>query len=70
MGLSGLIMVQTEALQSLRKAIEKAALECHRASEISLRLQTISDIGMITATAIVATTADAGVFKSGRHFAA
>ena len=50
--------------------IEKAILACHRASEVSLRLRTIPGIGVITATAIAATVADASVFKSGRHFAA
>jgi len=45
-------------------------MACHRASEVSLRLQTIPGIGVITATAIAATIVDAKVFKSGRHFAA
>lgn len=65
-----LIMGQIEDLQSRVKATEKAIMACHRASEVSLRLQTIPGIGSITATAISATIADARVFKSGRHFAA
>ena len=67
---SELIVAQIEDLQMRIKAIEKSILACHRASEISLRLQTIPGIGVITATAIAATIADPGVFKSGRHFAA
>ena len=65
-----LIIGQINDLQSRVKVIEKAILVCHRASEVSLRLQTIPGIGVITATAIAATVADASVFKSGRHFAA
>lgn len=65
-----LIIGQIDGLQSRVKVIEKAILACHRASEVSLRLRTIPGIGVITATAIAATVADASVFKSGRHFAA
>jgi transposase len=50
--------------------IEKAILACHRTSEVSLRLQIIPGIDVITATAIAAAVADAKVFRSGRHFAA
>ncbi|MBY9051492.1 transposase, partial [Pseudomonas fluorescens] len=42
----------------------------HRASDVSLRLQTIPGIGVITASAITATIGDIKVFRSGRHFAA
>jgi transposase len=42
----------------------------HRANELSKRLETIPGIGVITATAMVATVVDASAFKSGRHFAA
>lgn len=42
----------------------------HRANELSRRLATIPCVGVITATAMVATVADAGAFRSGRHFAA
>ena len=34
------------------------------------RLATIPGVGMLTATAILATVGDVGVFKNGRHFAA
>ncbi len=42
----------------------------HHANEMSLRLATIPGIGVITATAMVATVVGASAFKSGRHFAA
>jgi transposase len=69
-GCAELIIGQIDDLQSRVKVIEKAILACHRASEVSLRLRTIPGIGVITATAIAATVADAKVFRSGRHFAA
>ena len=65
-----LIIGQIDDLQQRVKVIEKAILVCLRASEVSLRLRTIPGIGVITATAIAATVADANVFRSGRHFAA
>jgi Transposase IS116/IS110/IS902 family len=45
-------------------------MEWHRASAASQRLTTIPGIGPITATAIVATVADAARFNSARQFAA
>lgn len=42
----------------------------HRSNEVSRRLATIPGVGPITASAIVATIADARQFKSGRQFAA
>lgn len=65
-----LTLMQIDDLQSKIKAIERTILTRHRANELSLRLATISGVGIITATALVATVANAGAFKSGRHFAA
>ena len=65
-----LIMMQIEDLQAKIKAIERTLMARHRANEMSLRLATIPGIGVITATAMVATVVDASAFKSGRHFAA
>lgn len=65
-----LILMQIEDLQSKIKAIERTILARHRANELSLRLASIPGVGIITATALVATVANAGAFKSGRHFAA
>jgi transposase len=65
-----LIVGQIDDLQARVDALEKAIIANHRASEISQRLQSIPGIGVITASAITATIADASMFKSGRHFAA
>lgn len=65
-----LILMQIEDLQSKIKAIERTILARHRANEVSLRLATIPGVGIITATALVATVANASAFRSGRHFAA
>src|SRR5258707_1525938 len=42
----------------------------HRSSEASQRVEAIPGIGVIGATAIVATVADPTIFRSGRDFAA
>lgn len=42
----------------------------HRANEASRRLETIPGVGLITATALVATIGDASQFRSGRQLAA
>jgi transposase len=52
------------------QVVEAELLAWHRANEVSRRLATIPGIGPITASAIVATVADARQFKSGRQFAA
>jgi transposase len=65
-----LLLMQIEDLQSKIKAIERTILARHRANELSQRLATIPGVGIITATALVATVVNASAFKSGRHFAA
>ncbi len=67
------IMALAAQLASIVQQIR--ALECdlliwHRTSAASQRLATIPGIGIITATALAASVPDAGVFKSGRQFAA
>src|SRR5215469_3077826 len=52
------------------KEIEQAIRAWHRSNEASRRLATIPGVGSITASAIVATVANATEFKSARHFAA
>jgi transposase len=59
-----------EGLQTMIGAIEKRIKAQHRANEASRRLESIPGIGVIGATAIVATVADPMVFRSGRDFAA
>src|SRR6201987_5561800 len=57
-------------LQKRIKQIEQAVRARHRSNEASRRLATIPGVGSITASAIVATVANATEFKSARHFAA
>ena len=57
-------------LQKRIKEIEQAIRAWHRSNETSRRLATIPGVGSITASAIVATVANATEFKSARHFAA
>ena len=64
------LAAQLEALQTLIGSIEKRIKMQHRANQASLRVETIPGIGIIGATAIVATVADPTVFRSGRDFAA
>ena len=46
------------------------ALAWHRSNPVSRRLATIPGIGPVIASAVAATVADPGMFKSGREFAA
>ncbi|MCP5010030.1 MAG: IS110 family transposase, partial [Aestuariibacter sp.] len=50
--------------------LEKKLKAWHKNNEASRRLETIPGIGVITATALVATIGDASQFKSGRELAA
>ena len=64
------LAAQLEALESAIGAIEKRIKIQHRSSEASQRVEAIPGIGVIGATAIVATMADPTIFRSGRDFAA
>jgi len=52
------------------RKVEADILAWHKAHEVSRRLATIPGVGPITASAIAATVPDAGLFRSGRQFAA
>jgi transposase len=65
-----MITGQIEELQTRIAALETQVLAWHKSNPVSQRLATIPGIGPIIATAIAATVADAGVFRSGREFAA
>jgi transposase len=65
-----MITGQINELQTRIAALEEQVLAWHRNNPVSQRLATIPGIGPIIATAIAATVADAGVFRSGREFAA
>jgi transposase len=64
------LAAQLENVRMLIGSLEKRIKVQHRANEASRRLETIPGIGVIGATAIVATVADPTVFRSGRDFAA
>jgi transposase len=59
-----------EGLQTMIGTLEKRIKLQHRANETSQRIETVPGIGVIGATAVVATVADPKVFRSGRDFAA
>jgi len=65
-----IITDQISELQTRISEIERQVLAWHKDNPVSQRLATIPGIGPIIATAIAATVADAGVFRSGREFAA
>jgi transposase len=64
------LAAQLEALRTLIGSIEKRIKIQHRSNEVSQRVETIPGIGVLGATAIVATAADPTIFRSGRDFAA
>jgi len=61
---------QVDALSGRIAAIEAQILAWHKNNPTSQRLATIPGIGPIIATAVAATVADPGEFRSGREFAA
>jgi transposase len=61
---------QIEQLDAAVAAVEKQLLAWHKSNAVSQRLATIPGIGPIIATALAATVAQPGQFRSGREFAA
>jgi len=66
----GSLVEQLRVVQAQILGLEKKLLVWHRANEASRRLETIPGVGVITATALVATIGDASQFHSGRQLAA
>jgi len=67
------LLSQLEALKSLKAridALERRIGSWQRREADCERLATIPGVGRLTATAVVATVADARSFRSGRKFAA
>jgi transposase len=64
------LVAQIASCQAELNAIEKRLVAQHRKNEDSKRLESIPGIGVIGASAIVATVPDASIFKTGRDFAA
>ena len=66
----GLLAEQLDAIRVRIKALESKLLVWHRANEASRRLEAIPGVGVITATALVATIGDGSQFLSGRQLSA
>lgn len=66
----GSLIDQLRMVQAQILGLEKKLTAWHRANEASRRLETIPGVGVITATALVATIGDASQFQSGRQLAA
>lgn len=64
------LVAQISSCQAEIGAIEKRLLAQHRKNADSKRLETIPGIGVLGASAIVATVPDASIFKKERDFAA
>lgn len=65
-----LIAGMIDGLSEQIRQIEIELMAWHRANAACQRLETIPGIGFITATALVATVGDVGIFRSGRQFSA
>ena len=66
----GSLVGQLRKVQAQILGLARKLMAWHRTSEASLRLETIPGVGVITATALVATIGDASQFHSGRQLAA
>lgn len=67
------LLILVEQLRGAQAQIDKIEDQLNdwcRTNEASRRLVTIPGVGLITATALVATVGDASQFRSGRHMAA
>ncbi len=66
----GALVAQLRSVQIEILGLEKKLKAWHRSNEASRRLEAIPGVGVITATALVATIGDASQFHSGRQLAA
>lgn len=66
----GFLVGQLRGVQAQIAGLEKRLKAWHLSSEASRRLEAIPGVGVITATALVATIGDASQFRSGRQLAA
>jgi len=64
------LIAQLRGVQAEILGLEKKLKAWHRSNEASRRLEAIPGVGVITATALVATIGDASQFHSGRQLAA
>ena len=66
----GFLVKQLHSVKEQIASLEKKLKAWHKSNEASRRLETIPGVGVITATALVATIGNARQFKSGRELAA
>lgn len=66
----GTLAAHLQDLEARIETIDGEIHAAHRANEASQRLATIPGVGVITASALVASIGDASQFKSARHLAA
>ncbi len=66
----GVLIAQLHTVKKAIRTLESKLQAWHRSQEASQRLTTIPGVGVITATALVATIGDGSQFKSGRHLSA
>ncbi len=66
----GFLVVQLTGVKEQLALLEKQLNQWHKNSEASQRLASIPGVGVITATALVASIGDATQFRSGRELAA
>jgi len=70
MQIPGLLCGQVLDTHVRLQAIDRSILALQRSDEVARRLSTIPGIGPVGATALAASVADPGQFRSGREFAA
>ena len=66
----GILVEQLRSAQARIKALETTLMAWHRCSQASLRPATIPGVGVITATALVATIGDGTQFRIRRQLSA
>ena len=66
----GILVEQLRSAQARIKALETTLMAWHRSSQASLRPATIPGVGVITATALVATIGDGTQFRIRRQLSA
>lgn len=69
-GAMALMAEQLESLEMQIQTLNRRLLAWHKQDETSQRLATIPGVGVISATALAASVADPGQFRSGREFSA
>ena len=63
----GVLIAQLDAVKGATRKLESKLQAWHRSQQASQRLTTIPGVGVIIATALVATIGDGSQFQSGRH---